>query len=133
MAVFQVTNTNVFIPEFDGNKNKDSPIEIIHKAPTMLLYNQLVTKTPIQMKLSPDGSYAGGEMNVTIDTSKFVKVMVSEIRNLSYAVDNGKEIHITKGSELFGDNVPSVFSGLAEEIGAYLQNLLNNKVIDQKN
>jgi hypothetical protein len=48
-------------------------------------------------------------------------------------MDGGKEMKITKGSELFGDSVPSVFSGLAEEIGAYLQTLLNNKDIDPKN
>ena len=130
---FQLTSTNSFIPTWNGNKESLNPIEVIHKAPTMALHSQLIPKTAIHMKLSPDGSYQGGEMDVVIDTTRIVKTMVSEIRNLSYSMDGGKEIQITKGSELYGDSIPSLFSGLADEIGSYLQTLLNNKEVDAKN
>jgi hypothetical protein len=130
---FQLTSTNSFIPSWNGNKESNTPIEIIHKAPTMALHSQLIPKTAIHMKLSPDGSYQGGEMDVVIDTTKIVKTMVSEIRNLSYSMDGGKEVHLIKGADLYGDTVPALFSGLADEIGSYLQTLLNNKDVDAKN
>lgn len=131
--VVHLSNEYKFIPTWNGNSSEPNPIEVTFKAPTMSLYSNLIPKPNIKMKMDINGNMAGGETEMVIDNSKLVKDMVTDIKNLTYVVDGGKEVTIKDGKELFGTGVPSVFSGLVDEIGAHLQGVLNNKVVDPKN
>jgi len=131
--VIHLSNENKFIPEWNDNAKETNPIEITYKTPTMSLYSNLIPKPSIVLKMGTDGQMDGGETEMVIDNSKIVKDMVSDIKNLAYTEDGGKEVTLKDGKELFGSSVPSVFSGLVDEIGAYLQGVLNKKVVDAKN
>jgi len=131
--VIHLSNENKFIPEWNDNAKDANPIEITYKTPTMSLYSNLIPKPSITLKMGTDGQMDGGETEMVIDNSKIVKEMITGIKNLSFTEDGGKEVTIKDGKELFGSGVPSVFSGLVDEIGAYLQGVLNKKVVDAKN
>jgi len=123
-----------FVPEWNGNKSlaDGEQIEITHKAPTLALVNRLIPKPSLKMIMGKDGSMDGGESEIVMDNTKIVREMVTEIRNLSISID-GKVRKIITAADLFGDDIPSVLSGLVDEVGAYLQGVLNKKDIDAKN
>lgn len=130
--IISVKTKNEYVPEWNGNKDDESPITIEHLTPTMALYEALIPKPTMKMNLDKDGRMEGGETEVTIDNRKIVVRMVTGIKNLTLNVD-GKPIAVTSGSDLFGPAVPSEISGLVDEIGAYLQGLLSKKAFDAKN
>lgn len=123
-----------FVPEWNGNKSlvAGEQIEITHKAPTLALVNRLIPKPSLKMMMGKDGQMEGGESEIIMDNTKIVREMVTEIRNLSISVD-GKARKIVTAADLFGEDIPAVLSGLVDEIGAYLQGVLNKKEVDAKN
>lgn len=130
--VLEVSVNKVFIPEWNGNKQENQPIEIHHRVPTMALFNKLIPKPSIRLTIDKDGNSDGGETEINVDYTKVVRDMVTEIRNFSINTD-GKEVPIKLASDLFGENAPPVVSGLVDEVGQYLTALLQKKVVDPKN
>lgn len=132
--ILEINNSCEFIPEFNGNKTEDKPILVKYKNPTMPLYDKLIPKPQLTLKLSPDGQSSGGESIVTIDNKAIVMAMVTSIENLEIKFANGKTLAITTAKELYGEEVPSSISGLIDEIGAHLQSVLSKKAgVDLKN
>jgi len=121
-----------YIPSWNGNKQEVEPITIVHLPATINLYNSLIPKPAMKVVYDDKGQFSEGSTEVVIDNTRIVQAMVTTIRNLTIT-DGDKVIKITTGKELFGPNVPAVLSGLIDEIGAYLQGVLNNKSIDTKN
>jgi hypothetical protein len=122
-----------FTPEWNGNKLDSNPITVSYKAPTMPLVEKLVPKPVYMLKTKADGTSDGGEMEITLDTKKIILAMVTEIRNLEIMGADGKTILIKHASDLYGENTPSVISGLCDEIGVHLQGILSKKAEDPKN
>ncbi len=129
-----VETVTSYIPVW--NKNKELPegaqVVIKHKAPSIQLYDKLVPKASLLLKIDPEGKSSGGETEMTIDNVKIFKTMVLDIKNLSFTV-NDQKIEIQKAEDLFNESIPAGVSGLIDEVGAYLQRLLTSKDVDPKN
>lgn len=123
-----------FVPEWNGNKSLPAgeQIEVTHKAPTLALVNRLIPKPSLKMIMGREGQMEGGESEIIMDNTKIVREMVTEIRNLTLNVD-GKSRKIVSAADLFAEDVPAVLSGLVDELGSYLQGVLNKKEVDAKN
>lgn len=134
--VISVNFVREYKPEWNGNKDDPNPIIVMHKAPTMELADQLIPKPTIVMKTGKDG-VDGGEMEVTIDNRKFVRAMVTSIRNLSVEFTDVQGVPvkriITSAEELMAPGVPSELQGLVDELGTYFQKLLSKKDLSEKN
>lgn len=124
--ILSVDEYEPFVPEWNNNKGETDPIKIYHKNPTMPLYERLIPKTSLTIKVSPDGKSEGGETTMTIDNREIVLKMVTKIENLEVPI-GGKNVPITSPEALFGENMPSKISGLVDEVGAYLQGILSKK------
>lgn len=130
--IVSVSTKNEFIPEWNDNKDSEEPIVVHYKAPTMVLVNSLLPKPTIDWNVGSNMAITGGAMKSVIDNSKIVRQMVTKIKNLSVSVDD-KVIKIETGEDLFGKDAPSILAGLVDEIGSYLQGVLSERVVDQKN
>jgi len=133
-----VSTQTKWIPKWRGNDESDDPIVFIHRTPTMALREELVPKPRIKFNISSDGESAGGESEIVVDTTKIIERMVVRIENFDIEItdsETGKNsiVHITKGSDLFGERIPSLIQELVNEAGTYFQNLLNRKEDDSKN
>ncbi len=120
-----------YIPEWNGNADSSDPIKVIHKVPTMALANNLIPKPVIKMKVGKEGT-EGGETEMTIDTTKIVKEMVIEIKNLTIDYGNGVK-NLKDGDDLFSEDAPAMLQGLADELGKYFQTLLTDRTVNTKN
>ena len=131
--VIELSLSKDFVPEWNGNMElpPGEQIVISHKAPTMQLYQSLMPKPALKMVTNLEGTITGGESEYTIDNAKLVAEMVTLIKNLEVSID-GTVTPVTTARQLLKD-APAVVSGLVDEIGAYLQNLLSTKVVDAKN
>lgn len=129
--LISVSSNNEFIPEWNNNKKEADPIVVVHRVPTMGLRERLIPKPKLKLMVSADGRTEGGETEVEIDNKKIIQAMLVEIRNFSYSMD-GKEVAVKSADDLFSNNTPSAVSGLMEEIGAYFQKILSEK-IESKN
>jgi hypothetical protein len=130
--VVNIAPKREYIPEWNGNKDEKVPFVVVHRAPTMSLYDELVPKPKVTMKIGKEGA-EGGETEISIDTTAIVKRMLLEIKGLSLHEEGKDDIPIISAKDLFGENAPSVLSGLTDELGRYFQNLLTEKVVDTKN
>jgi hypothetical protein len=127
IMVLEVSDVLEFIPEWNENKKCSSPIVVKHKNPTMSMYERLIPKPKLKVRIAADGKSEGAESDVVIDNTKIIKEMVTGISNLDIDnKSNGKTYSIRTAEELFGDG-PVVLSGLVSEIGSYLQNVLSKK------
>jgi hypothetical protein len=133
--ILEIAEVLDFVPEWNGNKDSDNPIVVKYKNPTMVMYEKLIPKPKLKVRVSPDGQSEGGESEVTIDNKAIVQEMVTAISNLEINDKvNGKKYHIRSPAELYGSGAPAILSGLAEEIGVYLQQILVKKAgLDAKN
>lgn len=123
---------NTFVPEWNGNKDDANPITVTYKNPTIPLYNKLIPKPRLKMMMDAEGKMDGGEAEVVVDNVEIVRTMVTGIRNLT--LKQGKEeVAIDTATKLLGENAPSFLSGLIDEIGAKLREVLQEKRVDAKN
>ena len=122
----------VFIPEFEDNKKQDvnDQIKVHYKTITSVLKEDLVRRN---VELKPD---ATGEMkpvvSLSIDMKRTLEKLVVSIENCGYAVNGGEAKKITTVQALFDAPLEAGFYPLIEEIFAFLNDLLNQKV-DEKN
>jgi hypothetical protein len=132
--VLQFTSEREFTPKWNNNEAEDNPIVVRHKAPSVALFNQLIPKPVLKFVTGKDGEAEGSEVEMTIDNTKVVRQMVTEIRNFEL-IDSttGNKIKIEKAGDLFGENVPPAVNGLIDEIGQHLTLLLQKKAFDEKN
>jgi hypothetical protein len=129
--VISISQKKEYIPEWNDNKDSQDQIVVVHRVPTMALYNELIPKPTIKMKVGKDGT-EGGETELTIDTSNLVRRMVLDIKGL--VIDDGHDrIPLKTGEDLFSANAPSMLAGLTDELGRYFQEILTSRAIDTKN
>ena len=131
--VIELSLSKDYIPEWNGNKDLPVGEQIVvsYKAPSMALYQALMPKPALKMVTNLEGQITGGETEYVIDNAKLVEAMVTGIKNLDIKI-NGATTSFTTARALLKD-APSVLSGLVDEIGTFLQNILANKVVDAKN
>jgi hypothetical protein len=132
--ILEINEVCEFIPDWNENKKNADQIKVKYKNPTMPMYDKLIPKPQMVLKVGPDGKASGGETAVTIDNKAILLEMVTSIENLSFKVGSGEVVSIKTGKDLYGSAVPAVISGLVDEIGAFLQGVLSKKaVVDAKN
>jgi len=136
--VISINPVKEFIPEWNGNKDmpENERIRVFHKAPTMELVDKLIPKPTIVMKTGNNG-VEGGEMEIVVDNRKFVREMITSIRNLTVDVPDNNGGRTTKliltAEELLAPSIPAVLFGLVDEIGAHLQKVLSQREVNEKN
>lgn len=116
-----------FVPKWNNNEAEEKPIKVFYKNPTMPMYERLIPKPSITVKIDAEGNSQGGESKITVDNKAIVLDMVERIENFEYPVEGGKTIAITSAKDLFAPTVPAMVSGLIDEIGSYLQVILSKK------
>jgi hypothetical protein len=129
--IISVSQKKEYIPEWNGNRTEDKPIRVIHRAPTMSLYEELIPKPRIKMKIDKEGAQEG-ETELVIDNTAIVKKMVTEIVDCELDVD-GKRVVIASADDLYGTNAPAILSGFVEELGKYFQGILADRSVNTKN
>jgi hypothetical protein len=133
--ILEIDDVLEFTPEWNGNEKSDNPIVVKYKNPTMVMYEKLMPKPKLVLKIDADGKSQGGESAVTIDNKAIVMELVTTISNLE--INNkqeGKKFSIRTAAELYGSGAPAMLSGLADEIGVYLQKVLAKKAgVEAKN
>ena len=127
----------VFVPEW--NENKEQPeveqIKIAYKAPTIAMKDSLFERK-FDFVQSADKKDDKGNpvmepaMSITVDRQTVISAFVTKIENLVADID-GTEMPIKTASQLFSAGVE--FDGLVEELYTFLNNLINQRVIDEKN
>jgi len=132
--VLEINDECEFTPEWNGNKGADKPILVKYKAPTMPMYDKLIPKPQLMLKVSPEGKAMGGETTVTVDNKAIIFDMVTSIENFDVKLKSGNTLNIRTGKDLYGAEVPAVVSGLVDEIGSHLQATLSKRAdISTKN
>jgi hypothetical protein len=133
--ILEIDDVLEFTPEWNENKASDNPIVVKYKNPTMIMYEKLIPKPQLTLRVDKDGNSQGGESTVIIDNKAIALAMVTSISNLEINDKrNDKKYGIRTVEELYGSGAPSALSGLADEIGAYLQKILVKKAgVDAKN
>jgi hypothetical protein len=129
--VISVSLKKEYIPEWMDNAKSDKPIRVLHKAPTMALYEELIPKPRIKVKVGAEGA-EGGETELVVDNTAIVKKMVNEIMDCELNIE-GRTVIIKNADDLYGANAPAMLSGLAEELGRYFQKILADRSVDTKN
>ena len=130
--VIKITTKTEFIPTWNENDKSDNPIVIEHLTPTLALYNELIKAPVFTVKVDPKTGENVPETEISFDYTKFVKKMVTKVKNLTIEIDD-KPMKVESASDLFGPAMPAVISELVREIGTYLQGILANQEIDSKN
>lgn len=120
-----------YIPEWNGNREVQDKIVVLHRVPTMSLYDTLIPKPKVVMKVGKNGA-EGGETEISIDTSAIVKGMLVEIKGLSFDIE-GRTVTIKDATDLYGPDAPAMLAGLTDELGRYFQEILTNRNLDTKN
>jgi hypothetical protein len=127
----------VFIPEWNSNKEQPEveQIKIAYKAPTIAMKDSLFERK-FDFVQSADKKDDKGNpvmepaMSITVDRQKVISAFVTKIENLVADID-GVDVPIKTAAQLFSAGVE--FDGLVEELYTYLNNLINQRVIDEKN
>jgi hypothetical protein len=130
--VINVSLKKEYIPEWNGNRDSNDQIVVIHRAPTMSLYDELIPKPTIKMKVGKDGA-EGGETELTVDTSNLVRKMIVDIKGLIIDIEGKNQIVIKTGNDLFSTDAPAMLAGLTDELGRYFQEILISRKVDTKN
>ena len=129
--VISTSTTRTFIPEWMGNKDLSGveQIKITHKAPTIALKEKLFVR---QFDFAQDGQKEGmvASMSVIVNRKQVLSSFVTAIENVVVSVD-GVEKKVATVDQLFEAGVE--LDGLVEEIYTYLNNLVNQKGVDEKN
>lgn len=122
-----------FIPAWYGNKNRDVATQIVinYKAPTVALSRRILDPPKLKM-ISGEGTVNAFESELIVDYTKVIMEMVTGIENFGYVRD-GKQVDIQIAADLFREGVPVEINGLIDEVGQFLQGLLQKKAVDQKN
>lgn len=117
-----------YTPTWNGNQNEDEPIVIEHKAPTLKLKSQLVPNPKFVFTGEPGSDKQNFNLEYSVNNRKVFEGMVTKVRNLTV---NGK--NITSPKDLMQDDIPAQLGGLIDEVGQYLQSLLQETEINEKN
>ena len=125
--ILTISTKHEFIPKFNGNDKLPAAdqIKVIHRLPTITMKERLF---PRRFEFGGDGQVKG---SIDIDRKKIVKEFVTDLVNISYKMEDDKDLKkVSSVDELF--NCPPEFDPLIDELYAYFQELLNRK-IDEKN
>jgi hypothetical protein len=127
----------VFVPEWKENKEQPEvdQIKVYYKAPTIAMKDSLFERK-FDFVQSADKKNADGNpvmepmMSITVDRYKIINALVSKIENL-VAEEDGIDKPIKSTAQLFSAGVE--FDGLVEEIYTFLNGLINQRAVDEKN
>lgn len=118
--IVEIKETEVFVPEWNGNKNLniDEQISIGYKALTCVSRKRIIPRQVVKFEYDKDGNAKGGSGEFSNDPESVVRAAEGvQIDNLSYE-KNGKTIEIHTVAELC--SAPSVFHGLIQEFADHL-------------
>lgn len=131
----EITKEIIFIPEFNGNKNKDYPetdrISVKIRNPTIQIKNRCRSNPETVAKADPSGKVQ--DINITLKTDDIAVLneMLLSIDNLSYEDDKGTEIKIVNARDLL--MAPIQFEPLRKEIVDECNRILDHPPVSPKN
>jgi hypothetical protein len=131
--IVDINLENEFIPEWNNNKKEDQPIKVIYRTPSMSHVERLIPKPSYLLKTDAEGRSQGAEVELTVDTKKMILALVIDIQNLEITNTSGTKTKIKNPQDLYTEQAPACLSGLADEIGVFLQGKLSAKVDETKN
>jgi hypothetical protein len=128
-----INTERVFIPEFDNNKKNDpsDQIKVHYKAITSSIKEDLVRRNVNLTKDSQSGEMVPN-VSLQIDMRKTLDKLIVSIENLGYAVNGGEAKKVTTVQALFDADIEVGLYPLIEEIFAFCNDMLNQRV-DEKN
>lgn len=128
-----INTERVFIPEFDNNKKNDpsDQIKVRYKAITSSIKEDLVRRNVNLTKDSQSGEMVTN-VSLQIDMRKTLDKLIVSIENLGYAVNGGEAKKVTTVQALFDADIEVGLYPLIEEIFAFCNDMLNQRV-DEKN
>jgi len=128
-----INTERVFIPEFDNNKKNDpsDQIKVRYKAITSSIKEDLVRRNVNLTKDSQSGEMVPN-VSLQIDMRKTLDKLIVSIENLGYAVNGGEAKKVTTVQALFDADIEVGLYPLIEEIFAFCNDMLNQRV-DEKN
>lgn len=128
-----INTERVFIPTFDGNDKADpnDQIKVHYKAITSSIKEDLVRRN-VELKKDKQSGEMEPTVSLQIDMRKTLEKLVTSIENLGYAVNGGDAKKVTLIPALFEAPLEAGFYPLIEEMFAFFNDLLNQRV-DEKN
>ena len=128
-----INTERVFIPTFDGNDKADpnDQIKVHYKAITSSIKEDLIRRNVKKKKNAQSGEMEP-HISLQIDMKRTLEKLVSSIENLGYAVNGGEAKKVTSIQALFDAPLEVGLYPLIEEIFAFCNDMLNQKV-DEKN
>ena len=128
-----INTERVFIPTFDGNDKADpnDQIKVHYKAITSSIKEDLIRRNVDLTKNAQSGEMEP-HISLQIDMKRTLEKLVSSIENLGYAVNGGEAKKVTSIQALFDAPLEVGLYPLIEEIFAFCNDMLNQKV-DEKN
>lgn len=123
---------DVFIPEWDGNKELPvgEQIQVKYKSVTVAMKERLFPRAFDYKQASADSKDMLTSMTILVDRKKVIAEMTVDIKNCAYETAEGEIVKVVTVEQLF--KTPIDFDPLIEELYTFYQGLLTQKV-DEKN
>lgn len=112
-----VENEKEYIPEWNGNRDQDEPITVIHRFLKPGERKKYIYLEP--MELTYEGEKQEQRTHFVQKTQELAEVLITKIKNLVIVVD-GKETEIDTIKKFY--NTPGIPPNLVSEIEAYIMN-----------
>lgn len=128
-----INTERVFIPTFDGNDKADpnDQIKVHYKAITSSIKEDLVRRN-VDLKKDKQSGEMEPTVSLQIDMRKTLDKLVTGIENLGYAVNGGEAKKVATIQSLFDADLEVGLYPLIEEIFAFCNDMLNQRV-NEKN
>lgn len=128
-----INTERVFIPTFEGNDKADpnDQIKVHYKAITSSIKEDLVRRN-VDLKKDKQSGEMEPTVSLQIDMRKTLEKLIVSIENLGYAINGADTKKVTSVQALFDAPLEVGFYPLIEEMFAFFNDLLNQRV-DEKN
>ena len=128
-----INTERVFIPTFEGNDKVDpnDQIKFHYKAITSSIKEDLVRRN-VDLKKDKQSGEMEPTVSLQIDMRKTLEKLVVSIENLGYAINGAETKKVASVQSLFDAPLEVGFYPLIEEMFAFFNDLLNQRV-DEKN
>ena len=128
-----INTERVFIPTFEGNDKADpnDQIKIHYKAITSSIKEDLVRRN-VDLKKDKQSGEMEPTVSLQIDMRKTLDKLIVSIENLGYAINGAETKKVASVQSLFDAPLEVGFYPLIEEMFAFFNDLLNQRV-DEKN
>jgi len=125
----------IYIPSCLKNKKQPEPeqIKIIYSAPTQTIKDKVLSTKMNYVK--GDKGDMEPSMSVNFDKKEIISALLIRVENFSYydKKDSTKDSEISSASDLFEAPLESGSGELVDDIYKFFMDILNGKVISEKN